>query len=102
MYAAGCRSRRHNSRAETNHFTIRRIEFVGNAHTSDGVLQKRMSALQEGEKFSKRNLNRSLTDVSRLNVIYPVQLRDVVLRLERFERLVDVVVCFKERTVAKR
>ena len=88
--------------AETNHFTIRRIEFVGNAHTSDGVLRKRMSALQEGGKFSKRNLNRSLTDVSRLKVIYPVQLRDVVLRLERFERLVDVVVCFKERTVAKR
>ena len=88
--------------AETNHFTIRRLEFVGNAHTSDGVLRKRMSAIQEGEKFSRRNLKKSLTNVSRLKIIYPVQFRDVVLRLEKSEKVVDVVICFKERKVAQK
>lgn len=88
--------------AETNHFTIRRLEFVGNAHTSDGILRKRMSAIQEGERFSNSNLERSLASVSRLKTIYPVQFRDVVLRLEKSEKVVDVVICFKERKVAKK
>jgi hypothetical protein len=88
--------------AETNHFTIRRLEFVGNEHTSDGVLRKRMSALKEGEKFRRSNLKRSLANVSRLKIIYPVHFRDVVLRLEKSEKVVDVVICFNERKVAKK
>ena len=88
--------------AEANDFTIRRLEFVGNERISDWVLRRRMSTLQEGEKFSRSNLERSLANVSRLKIIYPVQFSDVVLRLEKSEKLVDMVICFKEKKVAKK
>jgi outer membrane protein assembly factor BamA len=88
--------------AEANDFTIRRLEFVGNERISDWVLRRRMSTLQEGERFSRSNLERSLANVSRLRIIYPVRFSDVVLRLEKSEKLVDMVICFKEKKVAKK
>jgi outer membrane protein assembly factor BamA len=88
--------------AEANDFTIRRLEFVGNERISDWVLRRRMRALQEGEKFRRNNLERSLANVSRLKIIYPVRFSDVLLRLEESEKLLDVVVCFKERKMAKK
>jgi outer membrane protein assembly factor BamA len=83
--------------AEANHYSIRRLEFLGNESISDWVLRKRMGALQEGEKFRKSNLIRSLENVSRLKTLPPVRLSDVMLRLEESDNLVDMVICFKEK-----
>ena len=83
--------------AETDDYTIRRVEFIGNEHTRDQVLRSRMPWLQEGESFSRQNLTKSLEDVSRLKLIRPVRLRDVVIHLDRVEKLVDMEVCFRER-----
>jgi outer membrane protein assembly factor BamA len=83
--------------AEANHYFIRRLEFVGNESISDGVLRKRMGALQEGEKFRRSNLVTSLKNVSRLKTLHPVRFSDVMLRLEKSEKLVDLVICFKEK-----
>jgi outer membrane protein assembly factor BamA len=83
--------------AEAKHYSIRRLEFLGNENISDWVLRKRMKALQEGEKFSRSNLVRSLKNVSRLKSLYPVRFSDVILRLEKSDKLVDMVICFKER-----
>ena len=83
--------------AEVNNYTIRRLEFVGNERISDGVLRKRMSFLQEGEKFRRSSLVQSLANVSRLKTIHPVRFSDVVLHLEESDKLVDMVICFREK-----
>ena len=83
--------------AEANHYLIRRLEFVGNESISDGVLRKRMGAVQEGAKFKRSNLVRSLKNVSRLKTLHPVRFSDVMLRRERSEKLVDMVICFHEK-----
>lgn len=83
--------------AEANHYSIRRLEFLGNESISDWVLRRRMGALQEGEKFRRSNLVRSLKNVSRLKTLHPVRFSDVTLRLEESDKLVDMVICFKEK-----
>jgi len=88
--------------AEASNYTIGRLEFAGNKHISDGVLRKKMRPLQEGEKFKRKNLVRSLAGVSRLKTIHPVRFSDVMLRLEETDKLVDLIICFSEKSVAKR
>lgn len=85
------------SEAEANQYSIRRLEFLGNESISDWVLRRRMWALQEGEKFRKSNVVRSLKSVSRLKTLHPVRFSDVMLRLEESDKLVDMVICFKEK-----
>ena len=84
--------------AESDQYTTRRVEFVGNRHTRDTVLRSRINiGLQEGELFTRRNLMRSLNNVNRLKQIYPVKIRHVELRLNRSNQTVDVTICFRER-----
>ena len=83
--------------AVENHYRVRRVEFVGNARTRDNVLRRRI-ALQEGEIFTRENLVRSLESVSRLKrIIYPVEIDDVILHLDRPEKIVDFTICFREK-----
>ncbi len=72
------------------------MEFVGNEHIRDSVLRRRI-VLQEGEVFSRRNLLRSMENVSKLKMIYRVRSSDVVIRLDRSEKFVDTLFCFRER-----
>ena len=83
--------------AGTNSYTISRVEFLGNEYTRDQVLRGRMPLLQEGESFSRQNLIKSLNNVSKLKIIHPVLVRDVVIHLDRVEKLVDMQICFRER-----
>jgi len=84
--------------AEKDRYTTRRVEFIGNRYTRDMVLRRRITiGLQEGDLFTRRNLIRSLRNVSRLKIIYPVSLRDVELHLNRSEKTVDMIICFQER-----
>ena len=84
--------------AEKNHYTTRRVTFIGNQFTRDNVLRRRTNiGLQEGELFTRWNLVRSLRNVSTLKVIYPVKLKDVELHLDPSDKTVDINICFKER-----
>ena len=83
--------------AEANDYFIRRLEFLGNENIQDGVLRKRMRALQEGEKFRRTNLVSSLKNVSRLKTLQEVRFSDVVLRLEKSDKLMDMIICFREK-----
>jgi outer membrane protein assembly factor BamA len=84
--------------AETNKYTTRRVEFIGNNYTRDGILRRRIIiGLQEGDLFTRHNLIRSLRNVSKLKVIYPVRLRDVVLHLNGSEKTVDLIICLREK-----
>ena len=61
------------------------------------MLRRRIT-LQEGDVFTRQNLVRSLKNVSKLKrIIYPVKLSDVILSLDRPEKIVDLSICFRER-----
>lgn len=84
--------------AERNQFTVRRVEFLGLAYTRDNVVRRRTSpGMNEGDLFTRQNLLRSLRRMSTLKRLYPVRLKNVELRLDRADRLVDMTICFTER-----
>ena len=79
-----------------NQFWVRRVEFVGNEFTRDNILRRRIF-LQEGEVFTRRTLSRSIANVSKLRIIYPVKMSDVIVRLDRPTKIIDFTFCFRER-----
>ena len=79
-----------------NQFWVGRVEFVGNETTRDNILRRRIY-LQEGDVFTQRNLSRSIANVNKLRIIYPVTRRDVIVRLDRTNKLIDFAFCFRER-----
>jgi len=79
-----------------NRYTVRRVEFTGNEFTRDNILRRRIF-LQEGDRFTRRNLLRSIANVSKLRIIYPVRLNDVSVRLDRTDKLIDLTIRFRER-----
>ena len=83
-------------KAQANKYPIRRIEFIGNERIRDGVLRRRI-LLQEGEFFTRGTLIKSLINVSKLKLIYPVWRKNVMVKLDYQEKTVDVLICFKER-----
>ena len=83
--------------AQRDQFTVRRLEFLGNMHTRDTVLRRRMTLLNEGEIFTRQKLLTSLRRVSTVKGIYPVGIKNVEVRLERSDRIVDMLICFTER-----
>ncbi len=84
--------------ADKGKFTLRRLEFIGNVSTADGILRRKIaSRMAEGNLFSRRDLMASLKNVSGLKTIYPVSMRDVVARLDKAEKTLDLQICFKER-----
>lgn len=85
-------------RAEKLRFTVRRVEFVGTTYTRDEVLRRRMTNFQEGDLFTRRHLVNSLKNMSKLRrEIYPVNLKNVKLRLNEPEQTVDVTICFRPK-----
>lgn len=89
--------------AENDRYTTRRVEFIGHRYTRDRVLRRRINiGLQEGDLFTRRNLIRSLQNVSKLKQIHPVNVRAVELRLNRPDRTIDVTICFKEKETRRR
>jgi uncharacterized Rmd1/YagE family protein len=77
-------------------YTIRRVEFIGNERTRDNVLRRRIM-FQEGDAFTRKNLIKSLRSVSRLKIIYPVKMSDVIIQLDKPDKIVDLKICVKER-----
>src|SRR5262245_22266895 len=89
------------SEAEAREFTVRRVEFAGNAHIRDNVLRKQFMQT-EGDVFSRRLLDQSLANFNRQGLVYPVTLNDIEVWLDREEKLIDIAVCFRERPRASR
>jgi len=77
-------------------FTLRRIEFIGNETISDHDL-RRSVVLREGDLYSQRNLAKTLVSLNKLKTLYPLTMRNVIVRLDRTEKLVDMTVCVRER-----
>jgi len=77
-------------------YTLRRVEFIGNETISDNDLRRRV-VLREGDLFSQRNFAKTLVSLNKLKVFYPLTMRDVMVRLDRSEKLVDMTFCVREK-----
>ena len=77
-------------------YTLRRVEFIGNETISDQDLRRRV-VLREGDLFSQRNLAKTFVSLNKLKTLYPVTMRNVIVRLDRTEKLVDMTFCIRER-----
>ena len=82
--------------AVDKHYTLRRIEFTGNETMRDHALRRRVF-LREGDFFNQRNLARSLVSLNKLKTLFPLTMRDVIIQLDKNDKLVDVTLCFRER-----
>jgi hypothetical protein len=83
-------------KAQNEKYSLRRIEFIGNAKTRDLTLRRRI-ILQEGNVFSRALLIKSLRSVSKVRTIWPVRLNDVAVNLNNHEKTIDVAICFREK-----
>jgi len=77
-------------------YTLRRVEFIGNETISDDELRRRV-VLREGDLFSQRNFAKTLVSINKLKILYPLTMRDVIVRLDRAEKLVDMTFCVREK-----
>lgn len=82
--------------AESKHYSIRRVEFLGNTSIRHNVLAKRLF-FTEGDIFTRKLLERSLKNLSRLKIIESVRLIDVEVNLVREYEGIDIQFCIKER-----
>jgi len=83
-------------KAQTEKYSLRRIEFIGNADTNDGTLRRRI-ALKEGNVFSRVILIKSLKSLNKLRTIHPVGLSDVLAHMDEPEKTIDLVICIREK-----
>jgi hypothetical protein len=77
-------------------YTLRRVEFIGNETISDHDL-RRSVVLREGDLFNQRNFAKTLVSLNKLKTLYPVTMRNVIVRLDRTDKLVDMTFCIRER-----
>ena len=82
--------------AEANEYNVRRIEIAGNATTRHRVFSEKM-ALHEGDIFTRKLLEKSVANVSRIKQIYPISLDNVEVRLDKSAKAVDLVFVVVER-----
>jgi methylphosphotriester-DNA--protein-cysteine methyltransferase len=82
--------------AQKHRYTVRRVEFYGNVNTRDNILRRRI-LLNEGDIFTKERLIRSIERLNTVKIIKPVRLSDVEIRLDKEDKLVDMLICFAER-----
>ena len=87
--------------AIANRYTVRRVEFTGNETTRDNILRRRIF-LQEGDVFTRHNLQRSIANLNKLKIIYPLKMSDVFVRLDRSDKLIDLTLSFRERRASSK
>lgn len=83
--------------AEEKQFNVRRVEIVGNETIRHHEFVKRLR-LNEGDIFTRPALENSIKRISKMDLIYPITLRNVEIRIDRDHRDVDIVFCVKQRS----
>ena len=82
--------------AEKEKYTVRVVEFIGNEHIRDRVLRRRV-LLNEGDLFRRSRLQGSIANLNRVQSIKRVRLGDIKIRLNKEGKLLDMLICFRER-----
>jgi outer membrane protein assembly factor BamA len=83
--------------AERKHYSLRRIEFIGNKDISDDVLRRSTRRLREGDRFRRSALRESLASLSSLKNIKPVRMRNIKVQLDQSEKVIDITIPITER-----
>ena len=63
---------------ECETYVVRRVEIHGNAHTRDRSIRRRI-ALNEGELFSERDIERSIKNLNRWGHLHRLRREDVTV-----------------------
>jgi len=87
--------------AEKGSYTARRLEFVGNENIRDPLLRRRI-LVNEGDLYTRKILEDSLTNLSKVRAIEKVSLENVVIELERPSKVVDTVICVTDKREKKK
>lgn len=84
--------------AETAEYNVLHIEFVNNVHLSGRKLfRKSGSAINEGDIFTRRNLETAMKRVSKIKSIYPLTIENIEIKLNRADKSIDILFCLKEK-----
>ncbi|HKZ79307.1 MAG TPA: POTRA domain-containing protein [Pyrinomonadaceae bacterium] len=82
--------------AAKNKFTVGQVEFIGNETIRHSILARRI-LFNEGDIFARELLEQSVRNLSKLKLIKPVTVKDVEVRLDRDEKLIDFLFKVTER-----
>lgn len=82
--------------AEAAEFNVRRIEIAGATYSRYRVFSRRM-AMNEGDIFKIENLVKSIDGMNRLDVIEPITIENVEIRLDRKYMDIDFVFCVVQK-----
>jgi outer membrane protein assembly factor BamA len=82
--------------AEAAEFNVRRIEIVGNTYSRYRVFSRKM-AFNEGDIFTSARLSKSINGLNGLDVIEPITIDNVEIRLDRKNRQMDFVFCVVQK-----
>lgn len=77
-------------------YNIRRVEFSGNATTRDKKVRENVF-LNEGDIFSKENLEKTIEKLNKSKLFEPISLQDVSWFLNDKNKIVDFVFYLKEK-----
>lgn len=84
--------------AEAAQYNVLHIEFVNNVHLSGRKLfRKSGPAINEGDIFTRRNLETAMKRVSKIKSIYPLTMENIEIRLNRSNKSIDILFCLKEK-----
>jgi outer membrane protein insertion porin family len=78
-------------------FTVRKLEFEGNDNTRDRIIRRQV-VQQEGETYRQSLVDESLTRINRLGRFEKLTIENVKLEMDDRERVVDMLINFKERS----
>lgn len=82
--------------AERSQFNVRYVEIVGNTYTRYREFGKRMYQT-EGDIFSREKLEKSVKRISKMRTIYPINMDNIEIRLDRKNGYIDIVFCVKQK-----
>jgi hypothetical protein len=84
--------------ADRGQFNTRRVEIAGSTYTRDRKFRKRMApGMNEGDIFTQGSLQKTVRSIARMKVIYPITMDNIEVRLNRPERIIDVVICVTQK-----
>ncbi|MGH9768550.1 MAG: BamA/OMP85 family outer membrane protein, partial [Blastocatellia bacterium] len=81
---------------EGRQFTLRRLEFIGNASTRDRVLRREV-VLNEGDPYNKRYWDLSILRLNQLGLFEEIKEKDAITRTNDRDQTVDIDLQVKER-----
>ena len=85
-------------KAEQNEYNVKFVEFCCPEKVQGRVLFGKISRfINEGDIFTRQNLYKSLTTLSKLKAIYPVSIKNLNVRLDEEQRIINITYNIRER-----